>query len=175
MNVLQRCVFSCCLLAPCLAWSHGPHEHGAVRLDIGVDAGTLTLQLESPLDNLLGFERAPRNGAERAAAAAAVATLKAAATLFRIDPAAGCTPAAVSLNSAALGLGAPEPGAQAGHADIDGSFEFRCSNAGRAAFVDVGLFAAFARIQRIDVQVALATGQFKRTLKRPAQRVALKP
>lgn len=148
------------------------HQHGVAKLDIAVDATHLTLQLQSPLDNLLGFERAPRTKAEREQADALVARLKAAAPLFKIDPAAQCTLANVTLASSALQLGEPDP-SEAGHADIDGSFEFTCADATKAAFVDVGLFE-FARLQRIEVQVATPSGQFKRDLTRPAGRIVLK-
>lgn len=50
------------------------------------------------------------------------------------------------------------------HADIDASFEFECQDTARAAFVDIGLFAAFADMKRIEVQVATPKGQLKRML-----------
>ncbi len=170
--LLRRGALVLCLVVPSVAGS-APHDHGTARLDIAVEAGKLTLQLQSPLDNLLGFERAPRTDAERRRADAAVASLKAAATLFKIDPAAGCAPSAISLNSTALKLGPPDPNEPPGHADIDASFEFNCADVSKAGYVDVALFDAFIRLQRIEVQVATAKGQFKRSLKRPAARVSL--
>jgi hypothetical protein len=65
-----------------------------------------------------------------------------------------------------------EPDAD-GHADLDGRFEFECRNAARAGFIDIGLFEAFARVQRIEVQAVVPKGQLKVTLKRPARRVVL--
>jgi hypothetical protein len=163
------------LAMPTVGWAQGKaHQHGLLRLDIAVEARKLSLQVESPLDNLVGFERAPRNEAERKRVDAALAKLKAGQALFSIDPAAQCILAKVELTSAALKLGAPEPASKSGeHADIDAVFEFDCQDAARAAFIDVGLFAAFVGMQQIDVQVATPTGQRKQTLKRPAQRVAL--
>jgi len=150
------------------------HEHGVVKLDIAVEAGKLTVQMESPLDNLVGFERAPRTDAEHQRVDAAVARLKAAAALFKIDPAAGCTLTHVELVSAPLNLGPPEPGALGdGHADLDGDFVFGCKDSARAAFIELGLFSAFSGMQRIDVQIAAPQGQFKRTLQRPASRIVL--
>lgn len=140
------------------------HQHGGLRLDVAAEAGNLSLLLQSPLDNLLGFERAPRTDAERRMTEAALARLKAADTLFKIDPAAGCKLAQVTLESAALGLGQADAKAGAGHADIDASFEFKCS--GDSAYIDVELFAAYPRMQTIDVQLATPRGQFRRTLKR---------
>ena len=95
-------------------------------------------------------------------------------TLFMIDPAGACRAAAVQLNSAALQLGQPDPAEQqAGHADLDASFEFVCSSAARAGFVDTTLFERFAGIQRVDVHLATVRGQRKLTLARPSQRIAL--
>lgn len=151
------------------------HEHGAVKLDIAVEPGKITLQMESPLDSIVGFERAPRSAAERKKVDAAVAALKAADTLFKIDPAAGCKLANAELVSAPLGLGQPDPAAKAeeGHADLDGDFEFTCTNSARAGFIELGLFSTFIGMQRVDVQIATPKGQAKRTLKRPAARIEL--
>jgi hypothetical protein len=94
------------------------HVHGVAKLDIAVETTKLTLQLDSPLDNLLGFEHAPRTDAEHKRAEAAIAQLRAGATMFKIDPAAQCTLAAVELSSAALKLGTPDPAEEHdGHAD----------------------------------------------------------
>ena len=153
------------------AWAGKAHEHGAARLDVALDGTTLTLALDTPLDGLLGFERAPRSDAERRAAEKAVATLRAADQLFAIDPAAGCALASVTLESAALKLGSAPAASADGHGDLEGEFVFRCRAA--PAFVDAGLFQAFARLSRIDVQVAAPKGQHKQVLKRPAQRIDL--
>lgn len=161
------------LLATAAVAAHAgkPHEHGAAKLDVAIDAGRVTLLLEMPLDSLVGFEREPRTDAERATAAAAIDKLRAPATLFRIDPAAGCTPGAVDLKAASLGLGGGA--AKDGHDDLDASFEFVCKDGARAGFVEVGLFDAFPRLARVDVQTATRKGQLKATLKRGTTRVPL--
>ena len=162
------------LLLATSALAHGPHEHGVVKLDVAVEPGRVTLLMESPLANLVGFERAPRSDAERQRVDAALATLNAAATLFKLDPAAGCTPGPVELNAAALEDGS-KPGAapaEAGHADLDASFSFKCKKV-VPAFVDIGLFATFPGVQRIDVQLTTGNAQSKRTLTRPTARLSL--
>jgi hypothetical protein len=148
------------------------HSHGSARLDIAVEASKISIEFESPLDSLLGFERAPRTARERQQADAMVAALKAAQTLFKIDAAGQCQLARVELTSAALRLGQPSKAEEAGHADIDGSFEFTCADATKAAHIELGLFQ-FARLHRLDVQLATPKGQSKRTLKRPASRIDL--
>lgn len=166
-------LLACCLVGtPLAVQALGAHQHGVVQLDIAVDANRITIQLSSPLDNLLGFEHAPRNNAERGRVASMLAALR--GTLFAIDPAGSCRAGAVQLNSAALQLGQPDPSEQqAGHADLDASFEFECSTAARASFVDAALFERFAGIRRIDVQLATPRGQRKLTLARPAPRIPL--
>lgn len=172
---MGRGVTWCVLLTLCWAvpaWAGKAHEHGVARLDVAVEAGRITLQLETPLDNLLGFERAPRTDAERKSADAAVAKLRAAAGLFSIDPAAGCTLASVELESPALKLGRAAAAAD-GHADLDATIRFTCQAGAKAAFIDTELFSAFARFSRIEVQVAGPQAQRQLTLKRPAKRLLL--
>ena len=142
-------------------------------LDVAVESGRVSFSLETPLDNLLGFERGPRTDAERAKADAALARLRDAAALFRIDAAAGCTLAKVDLVSPALGLGPAPASAKEGHADLDGQFDFGCTAGARAGFVEVGLFEAFPSLKRIELQLATPKGQMKVTLRRPQSRVAL--
>ena len=148
------------------------HVHGQVRLDVVIEGPTVVIEMDSPLDNFVGFERAPRTDAERQSADNAVATLRAADQLFRIDPVANCKLGPVTLRSAALGLGKTEGDATEGHADLDGTFAFNCTNAAAAKFIDIGLFDAFKGPRQIDAQIASPQGQFKRTLKRPATRLA---
>ena len=149
------------------------HVHGIAKLDVAVASTKISIQLDSPLDNLLGFERAPRNDVERKMADEAVAKLKAAATLFKIDPAAQCTVSSVELSSSALKLGTSSAEEEKeGHADIDGSFDFVCVNATKAAYIEVGLFQ-FSRLQGLEIQVATPSVQFRRDLRRPASRLSL--
>jgi hypothetical protein len=157
---------------PALGGAAAPHEHGVARLGVAVEAARVLIELETPLDNLLGFERAPRTDAEKARAEAAIKRLRDGAALFRIDGKAGCKLAQVTLKSAALGLGGTAPAAGE-HADLDGSYEFTCTAGAVAGFVEVGLFEAFAGFKRIELQVSTPRGQLKATLRRPASRVQL--
>jgi hypothetical protein len=158
------------------AWAqHRAHEHGALKLDVALQPTSISLELSTPLDNLIGFEHAPRTPAQRRQADEAVAQLRNAAALFVIDPAAQCKLASVTLSSHALGLGSDSQADNDGHADLDASINFECTNAARATHMDVKLFDAFARVQRIDVQAILPTRQLKATLKRPQGRLSLAP
>ncbi len=156
-----------------LAQGHA-HVHGVAKMDIAVETRKVTISLETPLDNLVGFERAPRTDSERQRADEAVARLRAGDTLFKFDPAAACKMTRVELSSAALKLGQAEAAPKDGHAELDAEWQFDCADAGRAAFVDVGLFA-FNQLKRVQVQLALPKAQLKRELKRPNTRIVLGP
>jgi hypothetical protein len=95
-------VFLAASAASVSVWGHDAHVHGAARLDVVVDGPVLSLQLESPLDNLLGFEHEPRNKAEQDKAARMAAKLRATEKLFVPTPDAACKPEQVSLASSAL-------------------------------------------------------------------------
>ena len=77
------------LAAPLGALAAGhAHVHGVAKMDIAVEPKTIVVHLETPLDNLVGFERAPRTDSERQRADEAVARLRAGDELFKFDP--GC-------------------------------------------------------------------------------------
>lgn len=162
---------------PAAAHPHA-HTHGHMDLSVAIDAQTITLALEGPLDGFLGFERAPRTGAERKKVADMAARLKAADKLFLPDTAAGCKLSKVELDSEVLGLhGAQQHdhghGENAGHADIAVDIVFTCAKAVDARFIDVKLFEAYPRLRSIDVQVAAPQKQFRRTLGPRAARLDL--
>jgi len=165
------------------------HEHGVAKVDVAIEGNKLTVALESPLDSLLGFERAPRTDAERKAAADMLARLRSGGALFKADAAAACTLSRATVTAPVLesAAKAPAPGAAAkapvsgaaakaagdDHADLDASYEYTCAHPQQLRTLDLGLFDAFRRMQRIEVQVAGAQGQSKATLKRPARTVTL--
>ncbi|MBA4177446.1 MAG: DUF2796 domain-containing protein [Leptothrix sp. (in: Bacteria)] len=175
MNALSTLILAAGLAAAALpAPAAQAHQHGVARLDVAVEPSRVTLYLYTPLDNLLGFERAPRSDVERQQADAVAARLQAADRLFRVDGKAGCKLAKVTLSSAALGLPTAAAAPAAGdHADLEGRFEFACTAGASAGFVEVSLFEAFPQMKRLELQLILPRGQMKATLVRPATRVTL--
>jgi hypothetical protein len=91
----------------------GTHVHGLAELAIALNPdGTLVAELESPLYNLIGFERAPRDAGEYALVAEAIAALEGdARPAFNAE--AGCTLSETSLD------GFPHSEPHAGHEHHD--------------------------------------------------------
>lgn len=148
------------------------HEHGALKVDVAIEGNKLSIDLEMPLDNLVGFERAPRTDAERKSADAALARMRAGADLFKPNAEAQCAAKDTKVEAAML-----EPGAKgapaSGHADLDAIYVFECAQPAQLTTLDIGIFDAFKRAKRIDVQIAGPKGQSKVVLRAPARRVQL--
>lgn len=165
---------------PAIALAGGAHSHGSAELDVAVEAPAILVELRVPLHDLVGFERPPRNQAERERVEQAIARLEAADRLFRIDPAGGCALAAAAIEAPLLGrqgdgAGAPSPAAagQAAHGDLVGSFRFECRDARAARHLDLGLFPAFKSIRTVDARVASPDGQSAQRLRATQPRLIL--
>jgi hypothetical protein len=166
------------LFAP-TAMAHGAHVHGVGKLDVVLDGNTLSMHLESPLINLLGFEHAATSAPDRLAIQTMARQLRAASTLFVTTPAARC-----SVNSVELVSGAPDtvlPGGKAptnagatkhgdqdghdGHTDLDADFVFTCAHPEKLQAVEVKLFDRYPGFHELDVQAVTPKGQSAATLK----------
>ena len=75
------------------------HEHGVGALNIAIDGMTVAMEFMAPGADIVGFEHEAESDTDRAAIAAAVATLGAPLDLFVMPDAAGC-----SVASAQAGL-----------------------------------------------------------------------
>ncbi len=170
-TALGATLLALALAAPGAAFAGKAHEHGVVKLDVAVDGATLTVSLDTPLDSVLGFERAPRTPAERRAADEALARLRNTAGLFTPSAAAACTPTAAEVTAPVLE--AAPPAQKDGHADLEATYTWRCAQPAQLRELELKLFAGFTRMQRIEAQVAGATAQKKLTLRRPASKLPL--
>ena len=79
----------------------GAHVHGHGNLDIAVEGTKVSMSLEAPGMDIVGFEHAAKSGDQKSAVDRATATLSAPLALFNIPAAAGCkvTDAKVALEA----------------------------------------------------------------------------
>jgi len=176
--MIRRLLLAAALSTPLLAAAQHAHEHGAAKLEVSLDGGTLLIALDSPLDNLVGFEHAPRNDKQRAALAKMEENLRAAERLFRLPAAAECKPAGAKLESPypaskdANAKAAPAGDAKKDadtHADVEASWEFACAKPAALDSLGAVLFDTFRGMKRIKAQTVTAKGQGAATLT-PAKR-----
>lgn len=98
----------------------GAHVHGEADLMIAVDGGQLQIELNTPLESLLGFEHAPRTEQQRKAAQALRERFARPEALFVPSAAARCTAAPAQLMAPVLDAPATAKTAD-GHADLEAS------------------------------------------------------
>ncbi len=157
------------------------HTHGRAKLRVAVDGNQLTLEFESPLENLVGFEHAPRNDKQKAALQGMVEALQKADAHFVPAAAARCMQQSVKLESAVLDAmaqgtakGKPAGGQHAGHdghAELEATIVFRCEEPAQLRALEVRLFDRFPGVKRLDAQVASAQGQKSVPLSASARRL----
>jgi hypothetical protein len=157
----------------------GIHEHGRATLTFAVDGALLTITLEAPADNVVGFEHAPRTADELAAIRDAHNLLNDHRQLFAFPAAAACRlrdlvvkpPPWAADGGAATATVAPE---QDEHADYDATYRFNCAHPAELSFVDAPLLTRLRGIQLVRAQIVTATFQAEQLLSAERIRVKLR-
>lgn len=163
--------------------THGAHEHGAAELTVALDGRELVIELISPLDNLVGFEHAPANDAQRSALAEAGRLLRDADAMFALPAAAACRFEHADIESPwPMAAAAPAAG-QAGHAhaqrahgdheEVVATYRFTCAQPTALNQLEVRAFAHFPRLRELRVGHATARGQGAAVLTPAAAALAL--
>jgi hypothetical protein len=140
---------------PAHAGAQGAHVHGVATLQAAIEGERLSLEFSSPLENLVGFERAPRTDREKERIRQMVERLQKAEELFKPSPEARCSRTSVTLDSPILDGKA----VKGGHAALIASIEFRCQQPQNLKSMTVAIFDAFPKLVRVDAQVAGAKKQ----------------
>ena len=135
-----------------MPFAHAQHKHvhGEGRLDAVIDQGSISLDVELPLDAVVGFERTPKNDKQKAALAAAEKILNDATALWQPTPAAGC-----AVQSVQVGM----PKFDGEHADIDANYVFHCADPAELKAIETTLFKHFKRLYRLETQRSGPVGQ----------------
>jgi hypothetical protein len=147
-----------------LAWpfavlAQQAHTPGQAQLGVAVNGGSLLLDLDAPLESLVGFEVAARTPRRREAMAMMKAQLKGDA-LWRPNPQAACTLLTGDVDVHRDG--------GHGHADVTASIAFECAKPEALRHLDIDLWRAFPNMKTVSVSVALPRVQFTRKLTREA-------
>lgn len=159
----KQLLIAAMLALPQLAAAHGAHVHGVAEMDVAIEGNKLVITLESPADNLLGFEHAPKNAAEKTKLQKVSAQLNNAAALFTPDAAAQCKAAQPEVKMPDFAKGS--------HSDIDVEYHFDCASI--PASVALPLWKNFPGFKKITVNLATPTGQ-KQTILKAGQTLNLK-
>jgi hypothetical protein len=161
---------------------HHAHEHGKVTLNIAIDSATLSMELDAPAANVVGFEHAPRTSAERAAASNASAFIRGGRSLIGVPPAAGChfinteftEPKWEPDNEPATATAKSSGGEiHEAHADYEARFSFRCDHPDQLAWFEPWLLLKLMNVTEARVNLLTPTGQRTETVTSPRTRIRL--
>lgn len=157
------------------------HVHGEIQLGVALDGPTVTVDIDTPLESLLGFEHTPRSPAEKTLAAHWATILKQGTGLLRFNAEAACSLQQVALDAAVLGLGLdagkmPSHTGNTGntrHADLEGNWVFQCAHPEALRQLDIGFLKESPHAQKIEVKLITSKRQSKQRLMRPQTRIQL--
>lgn len=154
----------------------GAHVHGAGKLGIVIDGNTVSFDLDTPANDILGFEHPPKTTKEKAALQRAVAAFKDAGKVFGLSAAAGCrvTKAEAGLEEPE-GAGSKEKSAegQEVHADFNSTVVFECRDVQKLKAIDFRYFTVFPYAQKLSVTLITQKGQASFEVTRSAPRLDL--
>lgn len=163
----------------------GAHEHGRGTLNMAVEGTRLSMELEVPGVDIVGFEHAAKTRKQKAAVDEAHKKLSAPQTLFKLPASAGCV---VRQASAAVEGGehrddraknkqeAEKGSAEAEdkeHSEFHAKYTFECKAPANITAIDFDYFRAFPGAQRLDVNLITAKGQTKFEVTRAKPRIDL--
>jgi len=197
---LPAAVASCALLLSVTAVSASDerrqleaHEHGVSSLKIAQEGKQMLFVLDSPGSDVVGFEHAAENDAQKAQIEAALKLLREPAGLFPMPAAAGCTVSGVKASfnveddheddsKAAKDdhdddhkdeHGHADEKKEEGHASFNASWTMTCEKPELAATIQTEFFVRFPGAKEIKVEAIGGGGQQSLTLTRSAPNLDL--
>lgn len=167
---------------------HGAHVHGQGSGTMAIDEQTISLSLEMPGFNIVGFEHPPTNQAQRAEIETVLMIFKTGQWLTW-DPQGRCVVSKAS--ATADGYDPPTDDDEAGHhhshdhhnhnhdhegdhAYFEVNVEAVCAAIDELEWVEINLFASFPNNERITLDVLTQTGALQARLDASTTRVNLK-
>ncbi|MBL1421366.1 MAG: DUF2796 domain-containing protein [Alphaproteobacteria bacterium] len=168
------------LLAPTFASAetarqHDAHEHGVSQLKIALDGNLLQFELEAPGADIVGFEHAPEDEAQKKSVQSALALLKDPANIFELPKAANCSVTAQESafetehegeehdekeHDDAKDHDEEELNDEEGHAEFHVSYSFTCTSPQSLANIGLKFFTHFSEAEELEVEAVSNNGQF---------------
>jgi hypothetical protein len=133
------------------------HDHGAAKINLGIEGSGGTVEFEAAADPVIGFEHKPKNAAEQKKVDAALSTLKTRFAELVILPAGlGCKFTPVKAHYEVEGT----------HAEVHAEFKLQCAKPLKGAEVRFGVSKMYPEIEDVQVQAISETGQTGATIKK---------
>ena len=162
----------------------GAHEHGRGTLNIALEGTRLSMELEVPGIDIVGFEHPAKSAKDKAVVDSAKKRLSTPLSLFKFSASAGCVvkEASASVESEDddhdKGAKAKDGKAPAGHAGHEHSqfhaqYTLECQTPANITAIEFDYFRAFAGAQKLEVNLITPKGQTKLEVTRAKPRLDL--
>ncbi len=148
---------------------HHAHAHGKAELELSIKAGAIRGVFRTPMDNLLGFEHAPKTQSQKNSVEQLRQRLSDATRFFAPNAAAQGLPAPSSFSSAMF-----SGGGQNGHSDLEYQFGFDCNRPGELKSIEALVFEHYPRMHEIRTELVSEAGQRAVILKKNTRRLTIK-
>lgn len=170
------------LILPAIAEEHrelGPHEHGVGRLNIAIEGKRISMELEVPGADIVGFEHAASTKEQEAAVSKAKTTLEGALKVFELPAEAKCKLAEVKV---AIGAEDHDHGAagrenakherkeeEGHHSEFLATYAIDCTTPEKLTGIQFRYFELFAGARKLDINLVTDKGQnhYEVTRERP--------
>jgi len=183
------------------ARSADAHSHGDAELAIVLEDGVVTIELDSPIHNILGFEHAPETEAQKAALKQAELQLERGEALFTFNDKAKCTTLSDNMHVSLFDSAEDEHGhhdddhhddaehkdakshdestdddhGEDTHKDVLLTYEFKCQSPAMLTNVNINLFEFFKELSEVDVTFLGPATQKQVTLNRNKTQMDIAP
>jgi hypothetical protein len=167
------------------------HLHGKVVVNIALEGKLLSVELDAPAVNVIGFEHAPRTDAQKREVAAVDRWLASGVGVVGVAAAAGCVRQQVDYTPPKFDgdhadhdhdhehehdhdAGGKDQGGSEAHADYRARFTYTCANPAALPWVDLWLVRRLKNVAEIEVNLVTPQAQTQRTLGADATRIELR-
>jgi hypothetical protein len=163
------------LTLPALAEEHrelGPHEHGVGRLKIVIEDQRLSMDLDVPGADIVGFEHEASTPAQRTAVKKAKSTLEAALNVFKLPAEAKCEIAEALVEIEAGHHDHDKAGGKGEvkhegdkqeegdhHSDFHAAYSIDCASPEMVTGIDFKYFDLFAGARKLEIDLVTEKGQ----------------
>lgn len=148
---------------------HHAHAHGKAALELTIKEGAIQGVFRTPMDNLLGFEHAPKTENQKNSVELLRQRLSDASRFFAPNAAAQCLPTPSHFSSAMFSTGG-----QNGHSDLEYRFGFDCNRPRELKSIEALLLEHYPRMHEIRTELVSETGQRAVILKKDNRRLTIK-
>jgi hypothetical protein len=126
------------------------HTHGVSKIELMISDETIRINLESPANNIVGFEHVASNMEEKNHLKRAHSILSTPASIFSFHGT-HCKPISSSVIINGLTKEANEHHPHSTHKEITAKYQFECESSKNLTYIKTQLFNKFSNISEINV------------------------